>query len=251
MRALLLARKSNKVQISADRRGEGLSLETQDEVARLFAEAQGWTVIGAAGDTARHLRPRDQGRLTPEDRRLADRRGRRDRDRERRVERGHGQADPQQCHLLGHAHAHVRRVRRLARHHGSRARGHGDPAASRRRAQVPRARLEQWGPSLSLPFNARALLRRVRRSPCTDTCRTLRGIGTSTTTAREGRPGASGRAAGSWSVATSPTPQPTRSWQPTTRTRRPLLSPTRRRAGVGDRARSPRRALGIRGRRPR
>jgi hypothetical protein len=39
MRALLLARKSNKVQINADERGEGLSLETQDETARAYALA--------------------------------------------------------------------------------------------------------------------------------------------------------------------------------------------------------------------
>jgi hypothetical protein len=51
MRALLLARKSNKVQISATERGQGLSLETQDEVARAFSEAQGWTVVDAVGDT--------------------------------------------------------------------------------------------------------------------------------------------------------------------------------------------------------
>jgi DNA invertase Pin-like site-specific DNA recombinase len=67
MRALLLARKSNKVQISADKRGEGLSLETQDEVARLFAEAQGWTVIGAAGDTVsgRKVKPTARKNLGP------------------------------------------------------------------------------------------------------------------------------------------------------------------------------------------
>jgi Resolvase, N terminal domain len=67
MRALLLARKSNKVQISADKRGDGLSLETQDEVARLFAEAQGWTVIGAAGDTVsgRKVKPTARKNLGP------------------------------------------------------------------------------------------------------------------------------------------------------------------------------------------
>ena len=51
MRARLLARKSNKVQISTGKLGDGLSLETQDKVARAFADAQGWPIVGAAGDT--------------------------------------------------------------------------------------------------------------------------------------------------------------------------------------------------------
>jgi hypothetical protein len=67
MRALLLARKSNKVQLNAGTRGEGLSLETQDEVARAFAEAQGWTIMGAAGDTVsgRKVKPTERKNLGP------------------------------------------------------------------------------------------------------------------------------------------------------------------------------------------
>jgi site-specific DNA recombinase len=67
MRALLLARKSNKVQLSAGKHGDGLSLETQDEVARAFAEAQGWTIMGAAGDTVsgRKVKPTERRNLGP------------------------------------------------------------------------------------------------------------------------------------------------------------------------------------------
>jgi hypothetical protein len=67
MRALRLARKSNKVKLNAATMGEGLSLETQDETARLFAEAQGWPVVGAAGDTVsgRKVKPSDRKNLGP------------------------------------------------------------------------------------------------------------------------------------------------------------------------------------------
>jgi DNA invertase Pin-like site-specific DNA recombinase len=67
MRALLLARKSNKVQINAQQRGEGLSLETQDEVARAFSLAQGWTVVDVAGDTVsgRKVKPTERKNLGP------------------------------------------------------------------------------------------------------------------------------------------------------------------------------------------
>jgi Resolvase, N terminal domain len=67
MRALLLARKSNKVQLSAGKHGDGLSLETQDEVAPAFAEAQGWTIMGAAGDTVsgRKVKPTERRNLGP------------------------------------------------------------------------------------------------------------------------------------------------------------------------------------------
>lgn len=67
MRALLLARKSNKVQINAGNLGDGLSLETQDEVARAFADAQGWAIVGAAGDTVsgRKVKPTERKNLGP------------------------------------------------------------------------------------------------------------------------------------------------------------------------------------------
>jgi DNA invertase Pin-like site-specific DNA recombinase len=66
-RALLLARKSNKVQLNDSTRGEGLSLETQDEVSKLFTEAQGWTIAGTAGDTVsgRKVKPQDRKNLGP------------------------------------------------------------------------------------------------------------------------------------------------------------------------------------------
>jgi hypothetical protein len=62
VRALLLARKSNKVQINADTRGDGLSLETQDEVARLFSE-----VVDVGGDTVsgRKVKPSARKNLGP------------------------------------------------------------------------------------------------------------------------------------------------------------------------------------------
>jgi DNA invertase Pin-like site-specific DNA recombinase len=55
-RALIAARKSNKVD-----GGEGHSLDTQDEQARLFCERLGWTVVGTARDTI-------SGRVAPLDR---------------------------------------------------------------------------------------------------------------------------------------------------------------------------------------
>jgi site-specific DNA recombinase len=67
MRALLLARKSNKVKRGTDATGravmgEGLSLETQDEVTGAFADSHGWTVVDAAGDTVsgRKVKPRER-----------------------------------------------------------------------------------------------------------------------------------------------------------------------------------------------
>ncbi len=67
MRALLLARKSNKVQINAAERGDGLSLETQDETARAYALAQDWTIVGAAGETmsGRKVKPTERKNLGP------------------------------------------------------------------------------------------------------------------------------------------------------------------------------------------
>ncbi len=67
MRALLLARKSNKVKLNATERGEGLSLETQDEVARAFADAQGWPIVDTAGDTVsgRKVKPSERKNLGP------------------------------------------------------------------------------------------------------------------------------------------------------------------------------------------
>ena len=62
MRALLLARKSNKVQINAAERGDGLSLETQDETARAYALAQDWTT--ARRDPRRFARLLVRGRPT-------------------------------------------------------------------------------------------------------------------------------------------------------------------------------------------
>jgi len=55
------------VQLNAGKHGGGLSLETQDEVARLFADAQGWQVIGAAGDTVsgRKVKPTERRNLGP------------------------------------------------------------------------------------------------------------------------------------------------------------------------------------------
>jgi hypothetical protein len=66
-RALLLARKSNKVQLNADTRGDGLSLVTQDDVSKLYAEAQGWTIAGTAGDTVsgRKVKPAERKNLGP------------------------------------------------------------------------------------------------------------------------------------------------------------------------------------------
>ncbi|HUD37518.1 MAG TPA: recombinase family protein [Streptosporangiaceae bacterium] len=56
MRALIAARKSNKVD-----GGEGQSLDTQDQRAREFCDRQGWEVVGAARDTI-------SGRVAPLDR---------------------------------------------------------------------------------------------------------------------------------------------------------------------------------------
>jgi site-specific DNA recombinase len=47
MRALIAARKSNKVDTAT---GEGIGLDTQDEKAREFCERMGWDVVGAARD---------------------------------------------------------------------------------------------------------------------------------------------------------------------------------------------------------
>ena len=57
MRALIAARKSNKVD-----RGEGMSLDTQDEYARKFCDRLGLDVVGVARDTI-------SGRTAPIDRR--------------------------------------------------------------------------------------------------------------------------------------------------------------------------------------
>lgn len=67
MRALLLARKSNKVRLNDEKRGDGLSLETQDEATRVFAEAQGWDIVDTAGDTVsgRKVKPSKRRNLGP------------------------------------------------------------------------------------------------------------------------------------------------------------------------------------------
>ncbi len=57
MRALIAARKSNKVDGK-----EGHSLETQDQRAREFCERMGWEIVGVARDTI-------SGRIAPVDRR--------------------------------------------------------------------------------------------------------------------------------------------------------------------------------------
>ena len=48
MRALIAARKSNKVSGAKD--GHGISLDAQDELAREFCERQGWEIVGATQD---------------------------------------------------------------------------------------------------------------------------------------------------------------------------------------------------------
>ncbi|HEY3977842.1 MAG TPA: recombinase family protein, partial [Streptosporangiaceae bacterium] len=67
MRALLLARKSNKVKINDATYGDGISLETQDEVSRAFADAQGWEIVDIAGDTVsgRKVSPFEREKLGP------------------------------------------------------------------------------------------------------------------------------------------------------------------------------------------
>jgi DNA invertase Pin-like site-specific DNA recombinase len=58
MRALIAARKSNKVDSAT---GEGIGLDTQDEKARAFCDRLGLTVVSVARDTI-------SGRLAPIDR---------------------------------------------------------------------------------------------------------------------------------------------------------------------------------------
>jgi hypothetical protein len=66
-RALLLARKSNKVKLSDAKYGDGLSLETQDEVTGAFADARDWKIVDAAGDTVsgRKITPFERKNLGP------------------------------------------------------------------------------------------------------------------------------------------------------------------------------------------
>lgn len=61
VRALIAARKSNKVREADGSTREGISLDSQDSYSREFCERQGWTVVGAPQDTV-------SGRKAPIDR---------------------------------------------------------------------------------------------------------------------------------------------------------------------------------------